>query len=210
MDTPAADFLITRLLHGPRALVWRAWTEPGLLSRWFGPHALAACDCQLELRVGGQHHVRMRMPDGVLYPIRGEYRDIQAMERLVMTMDCREHPRAWHDLVRPNRAPGDDNGPGIMLQTVTFEDADGRTRLSIHTRFADTARRDAMVALGMYQGWSESLEKLDTLVVDLAGPAAPQPARPASRAARKRYATARRCARAIPRECNDRPAAARR
>lgn len=70
---------------------------------------------------------------------------------------------AWHDMVRPHRAPGDNNASGIMVQTVTLEDLGDSTRLCVRTRFELVAVRDAMVKLGMETGWSESLEKLDTL-----------------------------------------------
>lgn len=163
------EFLIVRTVHAPRALVWQAWTDPRLLAQWWGPHALTSCDCQMDVRVGGTHRVTMRMPDGVRYPIRGSYLEVQPMDRLVMTMDCSEHPAAWHDMVRSKRAPGDDNAPGIMVQTVTFEDLGDSTRLCVATHFEQAAIRDAMVKLGMEVGWSESLEKLDILTAEKAG-----------------------------------------
>lgn len=163
------EFLIVRTIHAPRALVWQAWTDPQLFAQWWGPHALVSCECQLAVRVGGSHSVTMQMPDGERYPIRGSYLEVQPEERLVMTMDCTDHPVAWHDMVRPRRAPGDNNAPGIMVQTVTLEDLGDSTRLSVRTRFEQVAIRDAMVKLGMEVGWSESLEKLDTLTAMQAG-----------------------------------------
>lgn len=167
---PAAadEFLISRTLRAPRAKVWQAWTEPKHLARWWGPHVMDNPECTLDVRVGGEHRVLMQGPDGVPYPIRGEYLEVSPMERLVMTLDCRDHPAAWHDMVRAKGAPQRSNAPGIMVQTVTFEDAGEGTRLAIRTRFDSAAVRNAMVNLGMNDGWSESLEKLDALVTGLA------------------------------------------
>jgi uncharacterized protein YndB with AHSA1/START domain len=168
---PAAadEFLISRILHAPRALVWQAWTDEQHLKRWWGPHGFDIPQCEMDLRVGGPYRVVMRSADGVDYPITGEFREVTPIERLVMTMDCSEHPSAWHDLVRANRAPGDNNPAGVMVQTATFDNLGEATRLSIRTRFESAAIRDAMLKMGMLEGWSQSLERLDTLVVSESG-----------------------------------------
>lgn len=168
---PAAadEFLISRLLHAPRALVWQAWTDPHHMKRWWGPHGFDVPQCDMDVRVGGAYRVVMRGADGVDYPITGEFRDVTPIDRLVMTMDCTEHPPAWHDMVRTNRAPGDDNPAGVMTLTATFDNLGEATQLSIRTRFESSAIRDALLKMGMLEGWSQSLERLDTLVVHESG-----------------------------------------
>ncbi|MFC3106967.1 SRPBCC domain-containing protein [Undibacterium arcticum] len=161
-QAPAAgnEFVISRLLDAPRTLVFQAWTDPTQMARWFGPHNFTNPVCEIDLRVGGAHRIVMRSPDGVDYPIKGVYREIVAPERLVMTLDCSEHPDAWHDMVKPNRARDERNPAGEMLSTVTFEDVDGKTKLTIRTRFESATIRDAMLKMGMTEGWTESLERL--------------------------------------------------
>lgn len=162
MAVAAADeFLISRLLAAPRALVFKAWTDPKHMAQWWGPKEFTNPVCEMDLRPGGAHRVVMRGPDGAEYPIKGVYREIVVPERLVMTLDCSEHPAAWHDLVNPKRRKDDRNPAGIMLQTVTFDDLDGKTRLTIRTRFDSTAIRDAMLKIGMTEGWTESLNRLE-------------------------------------------------
>lgn len=170
---PAAadEFLISRLLHAARALVWQAWTEPNYLKRWWGPHGFDIPQCDMDMREGGSYRVVMRSADGVDYPVTGEFREVKPIERLVMTMDCTEHPPAWHELVRANRAPGDDNPAGVMTLSATFDNLGEATQLSIRTRFESSAIRDAMLKMGMLEGWSQSLERLDTLVVSESGAA---------------------------------------
>jgi uncharacterized protein YndB with AHSA1/START domain len=101
------------------------------------------------------------MPDGAEYPIKGVYLEVVEPERLVMTQDCSDHPKAWHDMVNPRRLPQDSNPAGLMHTTVTFEDAGGKTRLTIRTRFESAIIRDAMAAMGMHEGWSQSLQRLE-------------------------------------------------
>jgi uncharacterized protein YndB with AHSA1/START domain len=96
----------------------------------------------------------MRSADGVDFSLTGKFRDVKPIERLVMTMDCTEHPPA-----------------GVMTLTATFENLGEATQLSIRTRFESAAIRDALLNMGMLDGWSQSLERLDTLVVSESGAA---------------------------------------
>ncbi len=162
---PAApdEFLLQRLIDAPPAVVFDAWTDPKQLAQWWGPRIMKTPVCIIDLRIGGAYRVVMRAPDGTDYPMTGVYREIERPRRLVMTMDCAEHPPAWHDMVRPNRAPGDDNPAGIMLGTFTFEQQGDKTLLTIRMRMASAVIRDSMVKMGMNEGWSESLERLAEL-----------------------------------------------
>ncbi len=168
---PAAEFNITRLLHAPRALVWQAWTDEHHLKRWWGPHGFEIPECEMDVQEGGRYRIVMRSADRVIYPVSGVFREVQPIERLAMTVDCSEHPSAWHDLMRSHRAPGDKNPAGVMQQTVSFENLGEATQLNIQIRFDSPAIRDAMLKIGMLQGWSQSLEQLDTLVINESGAA---------------------------------------
>ncbi|HZF16647.1 MAG TPA: SRPBCC domain-containing protein [Steroidobacteraceae bacterium] len=156
-------FELTREIDAPRELVFDAWTDPKQLAEWWGPRIMKTPVCQIDLRVGGAYRIVMRAPDGTDYPMTGVYREIDRPRRLAMTMDCSEHPRAWHDLVKPGRAPGDDNPAGVMQGVFTFEDRGGKTLLTIRMRMASAEIRDAMAKMGMNEGWSESLERLAEL-----------------------------------------------
>ena len=156
----APEFVIARVLDAPRELVYQAWTDPKHLARWWGPHTVTNPVCELDVRPGGAYRIVTRMPDGVDYPITGAYVEIVPPERLVMTMDCAEHPDAWHDMVKPGRRKEERNPAGEMLHTVTFEALGGKTKLTVRTRFVSAEVRDAMVKMGMNEGWSQSLERL--------------------------------------------------
>lgn len=158
-DATDRDFSIAREFDFPRELVFKAWSEPKHFAAWWGPCSFTNPVCEIDFKAGGAYRITMRSPEGVDYPIKGIYREIVRPERLVMTIDCSEHPAEWHDMTNPDR---DRSKPPQLdaLQTVTFEDLGGRTRLSIHTRFETAALRDRMVKMGMTEGWSGSLDKL--------------------------------------------------
>lgn len=158
------EFVITRLFDAPRELVFRAWTEPRHVSQRWGPPVFTCPVCDLDVRPGGAYRIVMRGPDGTDYPVKGVYREIARPERLVMTMDCSEHPKAWHDLINPNREKGDTNPAGEMLETVTFEEVGAKTKVTVRIRPKNAAIRDAMVEMGMNEGWSLSLDRLEPLL----------------------------------------------
>lgn len=167
-SAPASDreFLISRVFDAPRSLVFRSWVEPARMARWWGPEGMKNPVCELDVRPGGAYRIVMRSPEGAEYPISGKFREIVEPERLVMTMDVSEHPPEWHDMIRPNRAKGDDNPAGELLTTVLFEEIDGKTKLTVRTFFETAAIREAMVKMGMNEGWSSSLVRLTALLAD--------------------------------------------
>lgn len=167
-ETPSdLDFVISRVFDAPRALVFEAWTNPRQMAQWWGPREFTNPVCDLDVRVGGAYRIVMRGVDGVDYPITGVYREVVKPERLVLTMDVSEHPAAWHDMVKPNRRKDETNPAGLMLTTVTFDDLNGKTKLTVRTRFESTAIRDAMLKMGMTEGWSQSLDRLSELLAKI-------------------------------------------
>src|SRR5580704_17141265 len=87
--TPAAaperEVIITRIFDAPRSLVFKAWTDPKHIQRWWGPKGFTNPVCELDVRVGGAWRIVMRGPNGVDYPGSGVYREIVEPERLVFT-----------------------------------------------------------------------------------------------------------------------------
>lgn len=109
-DSTDREFVISRVFDAPRVLVFTAWTDPEHMAQWWGPHGFTNPVCEMDVRPGGAHRIVMRGPDGVEYPIKGVYLEVVEPERLVMTLDCSEHPAEWHDLVNPSRQKGEGNG----------------------------------------------------------------------------------------------------
>ena len=158
-ETP--DFVLTRVFAAPRALVYKCWMEPSHLARWWGPKPFTCPVCEVEARVGGAFHLVMRSPDGHDYPMRGTFLEIVPNERIVKTDDVSEHSADWHRMIDPAWQPGKTFN---MVTTVSFADEGGATRVTVRTRFETIAIRDAFARIGMKEGWSSSLEKLDELI----------------------------------------------
>jgi uncharacterized protein YndB with AHSA1/START domain len=144
-----ATVTLTRVLDAPRALVWRAWTDPKHMGQWFGPRGFTA-DCELDLRVGGAFRIVMHGPDGNDYPMKGMFREIAPPQRLVFTNIAVD--KDDHHLLEGET-------------TVILEEEGGKTELTLHTYAKGLVPIAPQMLAGMEAGWSQSLEKLAELVV---------------------------------------------
>lgn len=151
---------ISRTINAPRELVFQAWTQPEMLSRWWGVRAdYTTPIVEVDLRVGGKYRLGMKDPDqDEPFVVGGTYREILPPEKLVYTW-------AWefpgHDSAPgPQSASESAMGPGETLVTVLFHDAGGKTEVSLtHEFFPDQNMRDEHS-----KGWSGCLDQLAALV----------------------------------------------
>ena len=74
----ATDFVISRVFDAPREVVFRTWSEPQELAKWWGPRGMSTPVCELDFKPGGKYRMVMRDKQGVEYPITGEFREISA------------------------------------------------------------------------------------------------------------------------------------
>lgn len=148
-----SELVLTRVFDAPRERVWKAWTEPEEVMRWWGPKGFTAPSAEIDLRVGGKYLYCMRAPDGKDYWSTGVYREIVPMTKLVASDSFADE--------KGNVVPATYYGmsadlPLQMLITLTFEDLGGTTKMTLrHSGFP--AGPDASMA---EQGWSESFDKL--------------------------------------------------
>lgn len=151
----AKDVVITRVFDAPREQVWRAWTEPEIVKRWWGPKGFTAPFVRIDLRVGGEYLSSMRSPEGQDIWGKGVFKEVVVPERLVMTDSFADE--------KGNTVPASHYGmsekwPQEMLITVLFEEQEGRTKLTL--RHSRTEGIDATDLENMRQGWSQSFDKL--------------------------------------------------
>ena len=158
------EMVLTRLLRAPRELVYRAWTEPALMAQWWGPHGFTNPVCELDVRPGGRYRIVMRSPEGEEYPTVGVYQEVVQGERLVFSDSFDELPEAWLDELRRKLPEGSGSSIPADIVTAKFEEQDGQTLLTVTSRFESKELRDAILKMGAAEGWSESLEKLETLL----------------------------------------------
>ena len=147
------ELTITRVFDAPRALVFAAWTDAQKLAQWWGPKGFTNPVCEIEPRVGGAIRIHMRSPDGIVYPMKGEICEIVPPERLVFT-----------------NIAVDEAGTHIIegLTVVTFAEHDGKTKLTLHTRGSAMVEKAVMYLQGMEMGWTQSIDKLQALIVSRA------------------------------------------
>ena len=143
------QILITRELDAPRHLVYRAWTEPELVKRWWSGHRGEVTLAEIDLRVGGTWRYVMVAHGGVEVAFHGEYREIVPEERIVSTEVYEGMPDAE------------------AVNTVTFADLDGRTRLEILVQHSSREHRDAHVESGMEAGMQEAMDRLEQVAAAL-------------------------------------------
>lgn len=148
--------IIERVFDAPRELVWKAWTDPMMARRWWGPKGFTSPAAEIDFRVGGKYLLAMQSPefnDGRPIWSTGVYREIVPFERIVCT-DCFADEKG--NVVPASHYGMTEDFPLEMLVTVTFEDLDGKTKL--------TLRHEGLPAGEMMQGagvgWNESLDKL--------------------------------------------------
>ncbi len=139
-DTTDRELLVTRVIDAPRALVFKAWTEPEQVARWWGPQGFTTTFCDMDIRPGGTFRFCMRSPAGTDHWKRGVYREIVAPERIVFTF-------AWEDAA---------GNPGHeLLTTVTFAEQGRKTKLTLHQAAFETAE-----GCNDHQGgWTSCLER---------------------------------------------------
>ena len=127
------EITITRVLDASRERVWKAWTEPEQIMRWWGPKGFTAPVTQIDLRVGGKYLSCMRSPDGKDFWSTGIFQEIAEPEKLVMTDSFADE----HGQVVPATYYGmSPDTPLEMLITVTIEELDGSRTLREATRMA--------------------------------------------------------------------------
>lgn len=147
------DLVLTRLIPAPRRALWRAWTEPELVKRWFAPKPYTTPVAELDLRPGGSSLIVMRSPDGQDLPNRGVYLEVVPDTRLVVTDAYRS---AWVPSEKP-----------FLTVILTFADEAGGTRYTARARHWTLEDRQAHEAMGFEHGWGICADQLTELVRDL-------------------------------------------
>lgn len=137
----APSLTMKRRLNATPAEVYRAWTQPELLARWFGPENVRAEKAEIDARVGGHYRISMRGSDGELHQVSGKYHEVVENERLVFS---------WAWISTPER---------VSRVTVTLKpDGDVTILTLLHEQFYDEAAAGRHV-----HGWTGSLVKLEQL-----------------------------------------------
>ena len=147
---PADDqILITREFDAPKHLVYRAWTTPELVERWWHANRGEIKSIEIDLRVGGGWRYVMETPDGLEVGFHGEYRELVPDERIVSTEIYEGFP------------------DGVAVDTLTLTEEDGRTTMTVLVQHMSKQHRDAHIESGMEDGMQDALDLLERVAASL-------------------------------------------
>ena len=146
------QILITREFDAPKHLVYKAWTTPELVKRWWTARRGAMKVAEIDLRVGGKWRYVMLTEDGQEVAFHGEYREIVPNERLVSTEVYEGIP---------------DAEAHAALNTMTFTEVDGRTTIEVLVEHATKEGRDMHISSGMEDGMQDALDLLEEVAISL-------------------------------------------
>ncbi len=146
--------ILKRVFRASPEAVFRAWTEPERVMRWWGPKGFTCPACQIDLRVGGVIISCMRGPDGRDYWSRGTYLEVDEPRRIVVTDSFADEQG---NVVSPQQYGMSADWPEEALITMTFEEQDGQTLFTlVHAPIKPNEEREMC-----RQGWEETLDKLE-------------------------------------------------
>src|SRR5438445_2294263 len=140
------EVVMTKVFAAPRELVWKAYTDPKLIPRWWGPRYLTTTIDKMDARPGGAWRFVSRGPDGSEFGFHGVYRENVKPERISWTFEF-------------EGVPGH-----VSVDTATFEELEGGTKVTVTSVFQSKSDRDGMVESGMEGGATESTERLAELL----------------------------------------------
>ena len=143
------QILITREFGAPKHLVYRAWTTPELVSRWWSGGHGEMTVTEIDLRVGGTWRYAMVVEGGFEVGFHGEFREIVPNERIVSTEVYEGMPDA------------------AAVDTITFTEVGGRTTLEVLVQHSCKEHRDAHIASGMEGGMQKSMDLLEQVAASL-------------------------------------------
>ena len=138
------EIRFTRWFEHPRHQLFEAWTWPEHVRQWWGCEGSTLTACEMDLRPGGTWRLVMRMSDGSEHPFKGAYCEIVPNERLVYT-ECYDMPGI---------------GSPEWLTTITFEEIDGKTKLTHSILHRSVEARDGHLKAGMEAGTVQTLNRL--------------------------------------------------
>lgn len=144
------EILFTREFDAPRELVYRAYTTPELIKRWWGGSHGKVTVAEVDLRVGGSWRYVLIADEGTEVAFHGEFREIVTNERIVNTEVYEAMPE------------------GEALVTVTFAEQDGRTTMEMLTDMGSKEARDGLLESGMESGLQEGLDLIERIAIELA------------------------------------------
>jgi uncharacterized protein YndB with AHSA1/START domain len=154
---PALDLVLERVVDVAPELVWKAWTEPEHLKKWFTPRPWSTVDCEIDLRPGGIFRTTMQSPEGEQFDEAGCYLEVIPNERLV-----------WTNTLKPGFRPrGSASDPGSaecaqipFTGFILLEPHEGGTKYTAIAMHGEPSGKEKHESMGFHEGWASALDQL--------------------------------------------------
>jgi uncharacterized protein YndB with AHSA1/START domain len=147
------DLEFERTIQAPAEFIWKGWTDPNMITRWFTPSPWKTIQAEIDLRPGGKFFTMMQSPEGENFPNTGTFLEIIPNKRLV-----------WTNSVLPGFRPAPvDNHPGNFFLTAIIELQDlggGKTKYYARVMHADQQGKTSHEAMNFKEGWGKALDQL--------------------------------------------------
>ena len=144
------DLTIERTIDAPVSLIWKVWTDPAHLKKWWAPRPWTTVDCTLNLRPGGRFRTVMRSPEGQDFPYDGCYLELVENRKLAFT-------NALDPGYRPALDP-------FFSAILTLTENAGKTHYAVRVLHRDEAGKKKHEDMGFHFGWNQCLDQLVELV----------------------------------------------
>jgi uncharacterized protein YndB with AHSA1/START domain len=149
LEASDRELVLTRLIDAPPEKLFRCWTDPKLIVRWFTPPPWKTIHAETDVRAGGANLIVMQGPEGEEMPNRGVYLEVVPNRKLVFT-DA--FTKAWEPSEKP-----------FMIATLTFENEGGKTRYTARVLHWSVEDRQAHEKMGFHEGWGIATTQMEAL-----------------------------------------------
>jgi len=153
-ETNSNDLVIVRVFDAPREMVWKFWTDPEKMKKWWGPKPFTAPFINIDFRVDGKYLYCMRSPDNQDFWSAGTYKQIVPMEKIVCTDSFADKNGK---IISANDYGLEGEWPKELTVTVTFEDMNGKTKMTMRQEGLPTEKMKEQTQ----EGWTTSFDKLE-------------------------------------------------
>ena len=145
------EIIINHVADAPRELVFKAFTDPEIYTKWIGPRGMETYITKFESVDGGSWRYIQKDEDGNEFGFHGVNHEVKFPERIIGTFEFEGLPESGH----------------VLLQTVKFTEQSGKTRISTQSVFQSLEDREGMVMTGMERGVRESYQRLDEILAEM-------------------------------------------
>jgi uncharacterized protein YndB with AHSA1/START domain len=156
---PIKEVIFDQVYDAPVDLVWKAWTDPEVIKKWWGPNGVTIPECEIDLKVGGKIYIVMQAGEamgpykGTKWPMLGTFTLVEPNSKLCYSA------KAWTE--------GQDETTGIdQVTELTLSEENGKTKLYLKATINKIGSAATMAVQGMQAGFTQQLEKLDNFLAE--------------------------------------------